>query len=321
MGARDVFDDLITGGWVRVQEWLAAQQPESLNLDFKRRKAGAPPGDLDAGDKDVMGKAISGLANVDGGVLVFGLETTKANKGNPNRLAPGQAGYLADADSFKRGLQKVFGSVTTPPVPGVMIEAITNPAEGPAGVVAVLVPSSDAKPHRTAAHLTAEVNNKYFMRTDTDTVVMPHEMLGALFGRMPPARLRLVVKMNTANPQGALMLYLANRGRATAREAIVCLDANSLQERQLLEPVMTKNMNRTPNGNFLVFEPHVVKTLYPGLEEYLGTINVRRSYGNLPTVVRLKGTIFAADAQPVEFDEDPDFIGHDTVELPGSRGG
>jgi hypothetical protein len=164
MGARDVFDDLVSAGWPRVQEWIAAEQPESLNLDFKRRKPGAPAGELDASDKDVLGKAFSGLANVDGGVLVFGLETTKASKGDPNRLALTQGALLSDVDAFKRGMQRVFGAVTTPPIPGIMIEAISDPSGSPSGVVAVLVPSSDAKPHRTAGSLSADVNNRYFMR-------------------------------------------------------------------------------------------------------------------------------------------------------------
>jgi hypothetical protein len=43
---------------------------------------------------------MSGLANVDGRVLVFGLETIKAAKGDPNRLAPAQTAYLSDADGF-----------------------------------------------------------------------------------------------------------------------------------------------------------------------------------------------------------------------------
>jgi hypothetical protein len=86
----------------------------------------------------------------------FGLQTTTASKGDPNRLAPAQGASLSDAAAFKRGVQRTFGSVTVPTVPGVAIESIADPDSPPGGVVAILVPSSEAKPHRTAGHLKAE---------------------------------------------------------------------------------------------------------------------------------------------------------------------
>lgn len=316
MGARDLFDDLVTGGWPRIQQWVAATEPESLNLDFKRRAPGAAPDKLDANDKDVLGKAMSGLANVDGGVLVFGLETTQATKGNPNRLAPNQTAFLTDAEEFKRALQKVFGSVTVPPVPGVMIDAITDPALSPTGVVAVLVPSSEAKPHRAAPGLGSQVNNRYYMRTDTDTIVMPHEMLGALFGRQPPPCLRFVAQLLEDN---RLATYLRNKGRGTARAPIVRLDLRGGE--QLVEAIVPKDVNRTTSGNFMVLEPHTIKTLYSGLEESMGQLRVRRMYDHSqPTLrrLRLAGTILAVDAQPVDFDEIVDFSVSALVELPRS---
>ncbi|MGA7120465.1 MAG: ATP-binding protein, partial [Polyangiaceae bacterium] len=267
MSARDTFDEFVAGHWPLVQQWIASQQAESLNLDFKRRRSGAPTGELDDSDKDVLGKAMSGLANVDGGVLLFGLETNKAGKGEPNRLNPETttqaSAYLADAPAFQAALQRHFRNVTTPTVPGVMIVMIEDPAARPRGVVAVYVPSSDARPHRTAGHLGKEISHRYYMRTDTDTVPMPHEMLAALFGRTPPARLTLSARWNGPEHQTPTVnLYLRNGGRGTAHDPIVRLEG--CEPDQLFEPILARRVNRTPELNFLVLEPYEFKVMYPG---------------------------------------------------------
>jgi hypothetical protein len=261
---------------------------------------------------------MSGLATVDGGVLVFGLETNKSGKGDPNRLSPEPvvqtSAHLENAGAFKRAVQRYFRDVTTPTVPGVMVETIAKPSAQAQGLVVLLVPLSDARPHRVAGHLGKEIAHRYYMRTDTDTVPMPHEMLAALFGRVPPPKLTLSAKWNGANQTPSVNFYLHNRGRGTAREPIVRLDR--CEADQLIEPILPRNMNRTPGGNFTVLELYEFKIMFPGFAENLGAWTVRRPYQGRANTVRLAGTIFAPDAQPVDFDEIVEFDHNLIVEIP-----
>jgi hypothetical protein len=312
MGTSDIFDELVEGEWRGLLEWVASERSESLNLEFKGRRLGAPADQLEAQDKNVLGRAMSGFANVDGGVLVFGLDTYKAGKGDPNRLARTQTTYLPDAEAFKRALQRHYRDVTAPAIPGVKIESIVDPSANPCGVVALLVPSSEARPHRTSAQLSSEVNNRYYMRTDTDTAPMPHEMLAALFGRTPRPRLRLVVRWSEANKPPQLFFYLRNEGPGTAREPIVRL----MTEPNQFEFILAKYKNRSSLGIFTVLVPDVVKTLYPGFEEYLGAATVRRTVEGKARTVRIRGAVFAVDAQPVTLDEDVVFVPEESKVLP-----
>jgi hypothetical protein len=62
------------------------------------------------------------------------------------------------------------------------------------------------------------------MRTTTETVVMPHTMLAALFAHSAPPRLELrarLVPQDAARPR--LEMRLVNRGRAVARRPVVKL--------------------------------------------------------------------------------------------------
>jgi hypothetical protein len=100
----------------------------------------------------------------------------------------------------------------------------------------------------------------------------------------------------------------------TAQEPIVRLDTDS--QGQLIEFTLTKHKNRSSERVFTVLEPDIVKTLYPGFEEYLGHATVRKTADQKPRTLRLRGAIFAIEAQPVDFDEELTFAPEETVILP-----
>lgn len=320
MGARDLFDDLKTGGWATVQEWIRNEQAESLHLDFKTRDHAARDAELEARDKSILGKAMSGFANVEGGVLVFGLATKRRGKGDPDTLETTQNRYLGDAKAFKKAVEKHFKSMTTPPVPGVEIVEILNPADGKQGIVLLRIPQSEAKPHRVADGI-KEHGGDYFQRTHTDTIPMQHDMLGALFGRIPAPRLRLIAKWTENNKPPQLMLYLFNDGPGTGTQPVVRLVADP-QHQALTIQGMTPGINRVSGqaSSHYLLQPHEPVPMYSGFEEYLsGTLTVARTYDDQPRTIHLQGTIFSVGAAPVHFDEVVTFAGHeDIVTLPRS---
>src|SRR4051812_12288827 len=84
MSARSLFEQVITDGWAGVRAWKDTEAEESLHLEFKRQD------DLSGGafkdpDKGQLAKALSGFANVEGGVLVFGVHAREMGK-NPDRV-------------------------------------------------------------------------------------------------------------------------------------------------------------------------------------------------------------------------------------------
>src|SRR5262249_24171211 len=223
--ALDLFNQ-VTAGWTSVEKWKNDGISESVHLEFKRKKDPAKAA-LDPDDLEGIAKAVSGLANTEGGVLAFGFQAQ--GQGKPDKLQG--IHHLQKLEEVKFNVERQVRLLTNPPVAGLRVESIEDPSRPGQGVVAVYVPQSLALPHR-AISASTEVNDRYFMRTVADTVVMPHAMLAALFGRTPPPRLQLRLEFCTRDLSGTqaaeyMTMRLANVGRGTARQPAVCLREES----------------------------------------------------------------------------------------------
>ncbi len=212
MSARDFFEQTKANGWPAVERWVADAVPESVTLDFKSAKIAADPDGLASS----IAKAVSAFANVDGGVLVFGVECRSVAKG-PD---------VVQSIEPVKGLAKFLDTVkqlaregVEPTVAGLDVAAINHPTEGDFGVLLLFVPRSMGAPHR-AERGEKGVKNIYFMRTADSTKVMPHRLLAAVFAAPPEPQLALELYW-TSSPGTAFKLFVAarvrNLGPGTAR--------------------------------------------------------------------------------------------------------
>jgi hypothetical protein len=213
--ARMIFEDLTKGDaadrWARIERLVAEKEPESLWLDFKevRDPAAEPKEDY---LKEKLARALSGFANTEGGILVYGIFAKEGKKGEPDaaeKITP-----IAEPSRFRAALEKLVKTLTDPVVGGIVVQEIVNPAKDE-GVVVVFVPESNGAPHRIVS-TTPVVNDKYMMRTATSVVVMPHRLLADRFSRSAPPRLQLTARFRSLGP-AVVEFRLENIGRGAAR--------------------------------------------------------------------------------------------------------
>ena len=207
MSARSIFDEVRKSGWDQVLAWPTEKKEESLHLDFKRRAPSATF-KLQPADRSVLAKAFSGFANVEGGVLVFGVHATGSSKSLPDHVVAIES--VEDLSKFSNEVDRNVKTLTDPPIAGVTVEEVRDPS-GDRGILVVYVPQSDGGPHR-ATGAESDVNERYYMRTGTSTVVMPHSLLADRFGRRPPPKLRIGLSRELRN----VNLYVGNIGRGYA---------------------------------------------------------------------------------------------------------
>jgi hypothetical protein len=184
---RDLFERLKVEGWPLVDEWMANAEAETLHLEFKF-KTNPESVAIDSADKANIAKTLSAFANTEGGLLVMGIDAGGGGRGGFDRvtnLVP-----VADAERFGGALERVVRIFTDPPIAGLMVHRTQRPGSEPAGIVAVYVPPSRGGPHR-ALNATAEVNDRYYMRTSSCAQTIPHSLLAVLFLPTPRAVLLL----------------------------------------------------------------------------------------------------------------------------------
>ncbi len=313
MSAKNIFDTIIKDGWSGVRRWKDTEAEESLHLEFKRQED-IKSSDLGDRDKGQLGKTLSGFANIEGGVLVFGVHAKDLGK-KPDRVQ--SICPFDDAARFQAAVERNIPNLTDPPIGGVKVERIEDPDKPGTGVVAVHVPLSLGGPHRVI-NGPAEITDRYYMRTASQTVNMPHAVLASMFSRNAQPALQLVGRWTTGARQGTqltalkLVLNLRNSGRGAARQPAIQVYQNELlSSNELIALVdadvpgwnVTAQQPYKNNPGFVTMrsDPRVI--IYPG--EDTPILPPREtSLKEIPAgaILRLKGIIYALDMQPISFD-------------------
>src|SRR5207244_3619737 len=132
--------------------------------------------------RENFAKAISGFANSDGGVIIWGVDCRR----DPATGADLPSGKypLANPVAFVSWLESALSSCTTPAVPGVENIVVTSTGLS-AGFVASVIPSSYLAPHQS---LQPPGKLQYYMRAGSSFVPVPHAVLAGMFGRRPQPR-------------------------------------------------------------------------------------------------------------------------------------
>lgn len=141
--AEDLFERISCNGEAVIDQFITDRQSEELFLDFKRSSDNGAGGCLSDGDRNNLAKAISGFANSEGGVTVWGVDC-RSNQ-NLGDVAAAKVG-VQNPRRFKSWLESAVSGLTLPPHPGVRHLAIDSTADQP-GFVATHIPKSHMAPH------------------------------------------------------------------------------------------------------------------------------------------------------------------------------
>lgn len=201
---REIYDalDLPT-----LERWVAEQQQEDLHLDFKLL---AGKGELLRDDRKNLREAVSGFANGDGGLIVWGVNCRKNEEGIDAAL---NLQPIPNAAAVLSQLRDNPSQVTTPVVDGVEHRLI--PASEPGfGFLVTYVPASDRGPHMAN-------DRHYYKRNGTSFLTMEHFDVADMFGRRQRSdvRLRLQCLPKALEPRFYkyfLHARIKNHGRARA---------------------------------------------------------------------------------------------------------
>lgn len=174
--AHELFQRLESQGADYVQTLVSAQKSEELFLDYKKIATRDDAKSLHDSDRSNLRKALSGFANSEGGVILWGLETVKLDGVEVLKVPEGHP----EVARFTSLIEDAVSGCTIPPVPGVRSIKIPLNDDGTRGIVATLIPASLIAPHQTADDARA-----YYMRAGSSFQRVPHGVLAGMFGRRP----------------------------------------------------------------------------------------------------------------------------------------
>jgi hypothetical protein len=184
--------------------WMGKAQ-EDQHLDFKL----LDKPDMGKDDLRHLAKSVSGFANADGGVIVWGVDARrdKADESIDQFVAtPG----VGNARKLLARLNELSSAATSPAVAGLAHRIIEGGAEHP-DFVATHVPAGEGGPYMA---MLDEAKHRYYLRIGSAFVPMDHSLVADMFGRRPHAMLNLTMFQFGSDP--ILGAELENTGRGVA---------------------------------------------------------------------------------------------------------
>jgi hypothetical protein len=233
--ARDFFDQITADAdparFIRSLVTSSPPRAETDYLDFK-----VSPGKLnDSKIRQMWCEALSGFANNQGGVLVWGIEARKTLIDGIGEIdaACGER-LVGQPSAFESRLRELQRGATDPPLANVEIRAFEAPTAPGKGFVVCFVPEGPFKPYRTEEGRTSQ----FYLRAGDNFVTMSRAMLQALF--YPRLKARFSVEGELTWTLGEderavsraivdVRLRVTNHGPATARNAAIRVDHNILE--------------------------------------------------------------------------------------------
>jgi hypothetical protein len=218
----ELFRRIRERGPPEVHSMVNRRYVEEPFLEYKRAYTPASMNTLDARDRESLAIAISGFANSDGGVIVWGVACRHTRSGDvPTRLF-----RIADPLLLKYLFDEIAGGLTIPYHRGVeTIYLIDRPRSD--GFVLTFIPSGLHVPYRVTL-----TRQDYYIRVGGSFISAPHDVLAGLFGRPPRSNVITTVALSTIDVTGEnivrinLQVSMRNEGRAIAEDIYSVVDVD-----------------------------------------------------------------------------------------------
>ncbi|BDI33990.1 hypothetical protein CCAX7_60410 [Capsulimonas corticalis] len=184
--AQTLFEQFKVRGQALVDELIDEGTQESLILDFKAARENKAP--MLEDDRKTLAEAISGFANSDGGIIVWGVDCRKGPHPDDPDIAQSKK-PIGNISRWLSDLNSYTPQVVSPAPIGIEHFIILEDRSQDSGYAVTYVPKSDGMPHMAIAKKKDQYC--YFLRSGASFIKMEAYMVADRFGRRPSPQLNL----------------------------------------------------------------------------------------------------------------------------------
>jgi hypothetical protein len=167
---------------------------------------------LQRDDRRTFAVALSGFANSDGGMIIWGVDARPNSQGVDCATALRE---IPDVQLCLTRLNEFTGQCVSPLVDGVRHKAI--PSAGAAGFCVTLIPASESGPHMAKGG-----EDRYYKRAGSAFYRLEHFDVADMFGRR--RRPKLVLTLQKEGHGQSVLVSVKNEGRGVAKAPYLALD-------------------------------------------------------------------------------------------------
>jgi len=213
--AKKLYDGIVDLNYVNAR--MIGQSFENTWFDCKQ-KHDATNGRLDKDDKSNLAKALSGFANMSGGVLIFGLDARKINGIDMIQgLVP-----IKDLRVFESELREAESRIVERPIPGLEYRKIYTDEPTDTGIIIIYIPEGPNSPYRSL------VDKQFYQRAGDSFIPLTLSQIECLVqkNRKPDLELSISIVGNSSIKIGteysfSINFQIENIGKTVAKNVLL----------------------------------------------------------------------------------------------------
>jgi hypothetical protein len=268
-----------------IQALIDGAEAEGLYLECK---APASPR-LSREQKVALAKAVSGFANTSGGVILWGVSTTKHAHSDLDVLT--QIEPIGNIGTFSRLVSNVIPTLTTPALTAASHRILRERQPDTRGILITYIPQVPSAP------LQSNLDSLFYFRSGDEFVVAPYELVRRLFAssEAPDLHLVLAPALVKKRDDGSWLIPLAiqNRSSAIAEHVKLFLEVHNPDACETITASGLQDASDVNPGR-TVFAGEVSGVVHRGLNEFLGSLVVRmRTAKRAKRILRISVSLYA----------------------------
>jgi hypothetical protein len=201
-----------------IDRYISEGQEENVNLEFKT--VNHPDINSLSFDKKNISKTISGFANSNGGIIIWGI---KAKNNSLNQDVAEEKKPIKELTKFLNLLNRLEGQAVIPTINGIIHEKID--LGGDTGFIKTFVPRSESAPHMAIFS-----DKHYYKRSGDSFYQCEHYDIVDMFSRKKSPKLKVTAKviakdkMHQVRFRYFVLLSISNEGHNIAKYPYLALN-------------------------------------------------------------------------------------------------
>ncbi len=282
--ALSLFESLST--YDDLQELIDNGETEGLYLECK-----APSGPrLNKGLKVELAKSVSGFSNTEGGVIIWGMSTTKHSHSGLDVLT--QLEPIGNCKLFEKQVETAIPLLTTPAVFGTKTKIIKERPKDTKGIVITYISKFGGDP------VQSNEDDKFYFRGGDGFHPAPYEMIKRLFAssESPDIRPLPVDELVKLGDDGVwqIPIGITNYSTAIGEHVVVHVTILNPSACELISADWGFSDVSHLNPGKTMYSGHVNSVVYRGMNTVIGNLFVKMKVDKLPKrALKFKIAVFA----------------------------
>lgn len=245
--------------------------------------------------KNKLSVAISGFSNTEGGIIIWGISTTKHEHGNLDVLS--QKENMGNCEYFKKQIEKSFPTLTTPSITNIKNKIIKEKSTETKGVVITYIPKNPGDP------IQSNIDNHFYFRNGDEFIKLPYEMLRRLFAATDSPELhalsdsRLIIKKQDNTWEIPIMLE--NLSSAVAEHVNIFVSMENIDAFETINPQTLQDISVLNPGK-KVFTAKLNTVVHRGFNQLAGKLSIKMKKNK--RVLKISIQIFANKMRAIKED-------------------